>query len=152
MTDPVLPPFTVTPAAIAQIAELGGAVHIDLVSGGCCGTVYDFSAFEDRAEAVEGSRFGCPGAWLLVAPDALEVLSGATLDFSARIRPPRFRVLRNPGTEQVCPCRRSFGTAWPGPGSAACRSYEPMPWDARFEPPARWVRQTGWRRAVDDKR
>ncbi|EWS81362.1 iron-sulfur cluster assembly accessory protein [Brachybacterium phenoliresistens] len=143
----MLPPFTVTRAAVAQIVALGGAVHIGLGSGGCCGTVYAYAVLENPAEASGAALFGCPGAWLLVAPEALDVLTGSTLDYSARIRPPRFRVLRNPRTEHVCPCRRSFGTAWPGAGSASCRSYEPMPWDAEFEPPQRWVKQTGWRRA-----
>ena len=144
MTNTTFPPFTVTQAAIAQIAELGGAIMIDAEDGGCCGSVYAFSVVDDESPGVTGAeRYGCPGAWLLVAPRARGVLPGATLDYAARLRPPRFRVLRNPNTPQVCACRRSFGEPWPGPGRPECCSYRPMPWDRDFEPPAAWKRQTG---------
>ncbi|MBO9706458.1 MAG: iron-sulfur cluster assembly accessory protein, partial [Arthrobacter sp.] len=144
MTNTTFPPFTVTPAAIAQIAALGGAIMIDAEDGGCCGSVYAFSVVDDESPEVTGAeRYGCPGAWLLVAPRARGVLPGATLDYAARLRPPRFRVLRNPNTPQVCACRRSFGEPWPGPGRPECCSYLPMPWDDDFEPPAAWKRQTG---------
>lgn len=35
------PPFDLTRAAIDQIANLGGAVRIDLTEGGCCGKTYE---------------------------------------------------------------------------------------------------------------
>lgn len=150
MSALVLPPFTVTAAAVAEISRLPGNVLIDVTSGGCCGRSYAFRLLDDAHEAPSGSqRFGCEGAWLHVTPAALSVLSGATLDHRSQLRPPRFRVLRNPNTPDTCPCRRSFGSAWPGPGQDTCRSYEPMPWDATFEPPARWRRQTGWTREND---
>ncbi|MGO1976034.1 HesB/IscA family protein [Brachybacterium tyrofermentans] len=140
-----LPPFTVTPSAVEKIAELGGLVLIDLVQGGCCGTAYTYStpAAQDALPSTV-SRFGCSGAWLCVSAEALAVLPGATLDFGSRLRPPRFRVLRNPNTPEVCPCRRSFGKPWPGPRQPTCRSYLPMPWDGEFDPPAAWQRQTGY--------
>lgn len=140
-----LPPFTVTPSAVEKIAELGGWVLIDLVQGGCCGTAYTYSApaSPDTIPSA-ASRFGCPGAWLYVSTEALAMLPGATLDFGSRLRPPRFRVLRNPNTPEVCPCRRSLGKPWPGPRQPTCRSYLPMPWDGEFDPPAAWQRQTGY--------
>lgn len=132
----VFPPFAVSRAAIEAIEALGGAVRVDLEDGGCCGTAYAFSLVDAEDEQVQGdARYGCPGAWLFVTEAVGEVLAGATLDYGARLRPPRFRVSRNPNTEHVCACRRSFGQPWPGPRQPACRSYLPMPWDEEFEPP-----------------
>lgn len=146
-----LPPFTVTPAAIDEIAALGGAVRVDLDQGGCCGTAYAFTLADAADITSDGTMsYGCEGARLLVSAEAVEVLRGATIDYRARTRPPRFSVLRNPSTPEVCPCRRSFGRPWPGRGEPTCRSYQPMPWDQTFEPPAAWRRQTGWRPLSED--
>ncbi|WP_161958502.1 HesB/IscA family protein [Ornithinimicrobium cavernae] len=143
----VLPPFTVTRAAISQIEALGGSLRIDAEDGGCSGTTYEFAAHgrvRADAETLEtDARYGCPGAWLLVGERAAGVLPGATLDYSARLRPPRFRVIRNPNTPDTCPCRRSFGAPWPGPGQPTCRSYDPMPWDSEDDSPRHPRRQTG---------
>lgn len=126
----VFPPFTVTTAAISMLSELG-SVRVDLEEGGCCGTTYVFhQVATDETLAASDSSYGCPGAWLVVSQAAEAVLAGATLDYSDRLRPPRFRVLRNPNTEQHCPCRRSFGQPWPGPRQPTCRAYQPMPWDS----------------------
>ncbi len=153
------PPFTVTPAAIDELVTLGGAVRVDVEPGGCCGTTFVYEvvdgavpdeavldgAADDADPTLAGDVFyGCPGAWLIVSRAAEEVLVGATLDWSGRVRPPRFRVLANPNTEHVCPCRRSFGTPWPGPRQPTCRAYLPMPWDADYDPPRAWKRQTGY--------
>jgi len=140
----VLPPFDVTRAAIDQLETLGGCVLIDVHDGGCCGSTYVFAAVAPEALPADARRYGCPGAWLAVGPAAAEVLPGATLDYAARLKPPRFRVLRNPNTAHVCACRRSFGEPWPGPRQPGCRSYEPMPWDDEYDPPIAWKRQTGY--------
>ena len=141
----VLPPFQVTRAAIDQIETLGGSVRIDIEDGGCCGSTYTFVQLAADYTPDPGEhRFGCPGAWLIVGSKASEVLPGATLDYSPRLKPPRFRVINNPNTPEVCSCRRSFGQPWPGPGQPTCRSYLPMSWDDSYQPPARWVRQTGY--------
>lgn len=169
MDEDLAPPFTVTASAVEQILALGGRLLIGVEPGGCCGTAYVFSLPEDDAVhpldathpdgptpsvgvAVNGSVepddgvavFRCGEAQVRVTPAALDVLRGATLDHGIRQRPPRFRVMRNPNTPLTCPCRRSFGAPWPGPGQPECRSYLPMPWDETFEPPAPWRRQTGW--------
>lgn len=148
MTDmTVHPPFTVSREAIEAIETLGGAVRVGLEQGGCCGTTYVFTLVDADAEEVRGdARYGCPGAWLFVTAAAGAVLEGASLDYGARLRPPRFRILRNPNTEHVCACRRSFGEPWPGPRQPTCRSYAPMPWDGDFDPPRDWARRTGFRR------
>lgn len=145
MGQTLLPPFTVTQAAIDEIERLGGHVRVELTDGGCCGIAYAFTIPEaDSARDPTRHRYGCEGAWLSISDEASAILDGATLDYASRLRPPRFRVIRNPNTEHVCPCRRSFGAPWPGAGSANCRSYLPMPWDTKFDPPANWKRQTGY--------
>lgn len=142
----IFPPFTVTRAAIDQLTALGGAVRVDLEDGGCCGTTYVFDQVDPAApDAAGGTTYGCPGAWLIVSDTAADVLPGATLDYSPRLRPPRFRILGNTNTEHVCPCRRSFGEPWPGPRQPTCRSYQPMPWDTTYAPPGDWKRRTGYR-------
>lgn len=139
-----LPPFRVTPAAIDKIASLGGALRLGVVPGGCSGQAFEFSTGAPEPAAPGWQAFGCPDAWLHVHDRALDVMRGAILDYSERLRPPRFRILRNPSASNPCPCRRSFGEPWPGAGSPHCRSYLPMPWDEGFDPPARWKRQTGY--------
>lgn len=145
MDETSFPPFTVTRAAIGQIESLGGCVRIDVEDGGCCGTTYVYSRDDGDAPLDPGDqRFGCPGAWLVVGAGVAPYLPGATLDYSDRLKPPRFRVVSNPNLEHVCACRRSFGRPWPGPRQPTCRSYAPMPWDEKYEPPTDWARRTGW--------
>ena len=145
--ETVFPPFAVTARAVDAIVTLGGAIRVDLEPGGCCGTTYTYElGVWPEPTGGDDEVYGCPGAWLVVSAVARSVLAGATLDHAERLRPPRFRVLNNPNTEHVCPCRRSFGLPWPGPGQPTCRSYLPMPWDADYDPPARWRRQTGYER------
>lgn len=126
------PPFTVTPTAIQKIEDVGGSVRIDLVDGGCCGTAYDF-----RAHRVIRSSAARARGWsmqLLVSHAAMEILPGTKLDYSDRVRPPRFRVINNPNTPLRaplrCPCNRSFGSTWPGRCQPNCRAKTPMPWDS----------------------
>lgn len=125
MEEPTLPPFEVTETAIANIESVGGTVRVTLDRGGCCGTTYAFGSGEGDPS---DHRFGCHGAWLLVTDEALEVLRGARVDYSDRLAPRRFRVLRNPNTPHRCPCNRSFGAPWPGRGQPDCRARAPMPW------------------------
>lgn len=140
-----LPPFQVTRSAIDQIEALGGSVRVDVEEGGCCGSTFTFARLaSDYAHGDDENRYGCPGAWLIVGSRAARVLSGSTLDYSHKIKPPRFRVISNPNTPEVCSCRRSFGKPWPGPGQPDCRSYFPMSWDDDYQPPARWIPQAGY--------
>ncbi len=121
-----LPPFSVTEAAIEQLVTVGGAVRVDIEPGGCSGQAWVF-AQELPGEGDEA--YGCPGAVLAVSPAALQLLAGARLDYGARLKPPRYRVL---GTAtETCPCRRSFGETWPGREQPDCRAKAPMPWDRR---------------------
>lgn len=102
-------------------------MRIDLIDGGCCGTAYDFTR---HPAASSDQVFGCDGAWLVVSDDAMRILPGTKLDYSDRIKPPRFRVINNPNTPVRCPCNRSFGMTWPGRCQPDCRAKTPMPWDS----------------------
>ncbi|HZB51606.1 MAG TPA: iron-sulfur cluster assembly accessory protein [Mycobacteriales bacterium] len=120
------PPFTVTRPAIDQIEVVGGCVRVDLEPGGCSGRAYAWAL----ADARPGDEvYGCEGAWLVVSADARPVLDGAVVDYGAALKPPRFRVVRNPNTVERCACNRSFGRPWPGRGHPDCRARDPMPWD-----------------------
>ena len=124
--ETVFPPFRVSEAAVDQIVAVGGSVRVDITPGGYCGRTYVFTA--DTPDAGD-EVFGCPGAVLALSSVAVAVMTGAKLDYGAALKPPRFRVLANPNTPLHCPCRRSFGAEWPGPGQPDCRAYVPMPWD-----------------------
>jgi iron-sulfur cluster assembly accessory protein len=124
--ETVFPPFQVSQAAITQIEAAGGSVRIDISPGGCCGRKYLFTA---DVPDVGDHVFGCPGATLALSPIALATLTGARLDYGARLKPPRFRITANPNTPLRCPCNRSFGAEWPGRGQPDCQSELPMPWD-----------------------
>lgn len=141
----MFPPFQVTRAAIDEIERLGGALRIELEEGGCCGLTYTYAKLPtDYTLAPGDQQYGCPGAWLIVGGRVAALLPGAKLDYSDRIKPPRFRVIGNPNTPEICACRRSFGQPWPGPRQPTCRSYLPMPWDTQYDPPRQWKRQTGY--------
>ena len=120
-----------TESAAQKILELtGGAdgrgLRIRLLPGGCCGTYYHFVIDDLRPGdmVVEAS-----GAQVLLEPEVYPVLKGSRLDCGPALKPPRFRVLRNPNTPQKCPCGRSFGRPYPGRKSPQCQAYRPMPWD-----------------------
>lgn len=119
-------PFTLTDAARDQIRALGGHLRIALEAGGCCGTAYVFT-LEDVASDL---HFAIDDFVIRLSPEAVLILEGAHLDYGARIKPPRFRVLRNPNTPERCACNRSFGKPFPGKATPQCRAYEPMPWNA----------------------
>jgi iron-sulfur cluster assembly accessory protein len=126
MTETVLPPFAVTAAAIRQLEVMGGSARVDIRDGGCCGSTY---VFTQDAGIESDTRSGCVGAELFVSDAARVVLTGATLDYSATIKPARFRVMRNPNTPTRCPCNRSFGRDWPGKAQPGCMAKSPMPWN-----------------------
>lgn len=111
-----------TPQAEAKLRELAG-VRLTVEPGGCCGTCYRFRL----GGPVDGDRVVAPG--LALSPEAAAVLQGALLDYGAGLKPPRFRVLRNPNTPVKCPCGRSFGRPFPGKSTPVCEAYRAMDWD-----------------------
>lgn len=129
--------LTVTARAVAKITELTRAsgsqmegLRIDLRPGGCCGTFYHFSldlpASGDLVWEVSTAR-------IITTPAVAQLVQGARLDYGAGLKPPRFRILRNPNTPVKCPCGRSFGSPYPGKSTPFCQAYTPMCWDQEGE-------------------
>lgn len=122
-----------TEAAVQRINHLMShdgrplvGLRIQLHQGGCCGTSYHFVL--DTPKPGDQVITHDP-VRLLLAPDAAPVLTGAKLDYGPRLKPPRFRVLRNPNTPHRCACGRSFGSPYPGRSTPQCQAYLPMEWD-----------------------
>jgi iron-sulfur cluster assembly accessory protein len=113
-----------SPAAVNEIQRLG-TLRLDLAEGGCCGTYYHFSRERRRPGDLVTS---VGAAELSLSPQAAPVVAGSVLDFGSTLKPPRFRLLRNPNAPLRCPCGRSFGQPYPGRPTARCQAYWPMPW------------------------
>jgi iron-sulfur cluster assembly accessory protein len=113
-----------SPAAVSEIQRLG-MLRLDLAEGGCCGTYYQFSC-ECRRPGDLVLAVGA--AELALSPQAAPIVAESVLDFGANLKPPRFRLLRNPNAPLRCPCGRSFGQPYPGRPTARCQAYWPMPW------------------------
>ena len=108
---------------VGQDGRPGAGLRIALEPGGCCGLFYYMVVdVPRRGDAVVDAG----GVRLLLSPAAARCLDGARLDYSDRLKPPRFRV-QNPQAPDRCPCGRSFGSPWRG-RSPDCRAYEPPPW------------------------
>lgn len=127
--------MVVTPAAIDKIRVLVAAygnpeagLRISLRTGGCSGTCYSFAI--DTIHADDDLLAG-DDVCIFLAPAAVSVVHGAKLEYGARRKPPRFRVLHPPNTLMTCPCGRSFGRPYPGKPTPFCQAYAPMPWDAQ---------------------
>jgi Fe-S cluster assembly iron-binding protein IscA len=103
------------PRAVEQIEAVGGSVRVDVEAGGCCGSTYVFTAGPaDQSD----HAFGCPGAVLAVSRSALPVLTGARLDYSGRVKPPRFPSDRQPEHAGAVPVQPILRRAVAGPRGA----------------------------------
>ena len=102
-------PVAVTESAIRRIAEISEAegarklLRVAVLGGGCSGFQYDF-ALED-APTPEDKLFG--EGHVLVDPDSLPFLSGATIDFRDELIGARFAI-DNPNATSSCGCGTSF--------------------------------------------
>lgn len=69
---------------------------------------------------------------LTLAPGgkAAVVIKGTRLDYGARLKALRLRILGNPNTPHRCRCDRSFGQPVPGRVTPRCRASDPLPWAA----------------------
>jgi Fe-S cluster assembly iron-binding protein IscA len=97
----------VTTTAIAQIKYVGGYMHCFVAAAGCAGVGLFFST---RLNIGERTYVTVSGANIEITLDTFLAAhaAGATLDYGAQLKPPRFRWIRLnvPGR---CSCRRSFG-------------------------------------------
>lgn len=119
-----------TESALRQIQRLlaaegrpGYSLRISLQPGGCSGQFIYFGV--ERKQ--EGDHTIAAGEALIYVDQGLAaLLEGVTLDYSDRIRPPRFR-FRNLRADHRCACGRSIGSPYLGK-SQQCRAYELPPW------------------------
>ncbi|GAA5513487.1 iron-sulfur cluster insertion protein ErpA [Deinococcus carri] len=118
-------PPQLTPAALAQIRTLGSVLRVSLEPGGGCGTAYAFALAAQPGDLTHDLG----SVTLALSPEVARVLTGARLDYGARLKPPRFRVLAHPNTPHRCACNRSFGVPFPGRVTPECRAYQPMLWN-----------------------
>ncbi|WP_052402315.1 HesB/IscA family protein [Muricoccus aerilatus] len=102
-------PFTVTPAALAQVAEIAAAqgrpsagLRLAVEAGGCSGFQYKF----DLAEAPEADDLVVEGR-VFVDPVSLDLLRGAQLDWADELIGAHFKV-SNPVAVSGCGCGVSF--------------------------------------------
>ena len=104
-----LPP-KVTDRAFARLAEIGAgasgkALRVAVEGGGCSGFQYAFDLVtgpEPGDEVIERD-----GARVVIDPESLPFLLGATLDFEDTLAGARF-VVDNPNASGSCGCGVSF--------------------------------------------
>lgn len=109
-------PFTLTPAAAARIRALLArptsaaaghtALRLTVEAGGCSGFSYVFAL--DSAAQPGDVTVGDAGATLVVDGVSLELVRGATIDFSSELIRQGFTVAGNPNAEAGCGCGSSF--------------------------------------------
>lgn len=120
-----------TLTAIQKINELcqddNEGLRIQLLPGGCSGTYYHFTISKVEENDIVFNFEQNIKVYLDSATSLL--LQGSTIDYKQTLKPPRFRVLKNPNTPLKCPCGRSFGNPYPGKVTPDCKAYTRMVWD-----------------------
>lgn len=102
------PALTLTPQAEAHLCKLatekGQHVRLEIQAGGCSG----FQRVFRLDTARDGDlRFGPNGAELLIDPISLDLVRGATIDYSDTLAGAEF-VLKIPTATARCGCGASF--------------------------------------------
>jgi len=115
MPDGTTPPsasFSVTPRALAQVAEIAAragrpsaGLRVAVLAGGCSGFQYSFELEDTPAGddlVLEGG-----GSRVMIDPVSLDLLSGAELDWADELIGAHFTV-KNPQAASGCGCGASF--------------------------------------------
>jgi iron-sulfur cluster assembly accessory protein len=116
LSTPPSAPFSLTPAAAARIRTLLArpasaaaghtALRLTVEAGGCSGFSYVFGL--DSTLQPGDVAVGAPDAPLVVDGVSLELVRGATVDFSSELIRQGFTVAGNPNAEGGCGCGSSF--------------------------------------------
>jgi iron-sulfur cluster assembly protein len=116
------PVLTVTPLAAQTVKSLlaekqlaGHALRVFVAGGGCSGMQYGM-AFEENPQPMD-EVFEVDGIQVVVDPNSMDYLRGATIDYVDNLMGGGFRI-DNPNAVASCGCGSSFRTAGsdPGPG------------------------------------
>ena len=96
-------------ARLAEIAEADGreacALRVAVLGGGCSGFSYEFELADGADEG--DTVIERDGQKILVDPESLPFLAGATVDFKDELIGARFAV-ENPNATATCGCGTSF--------------------------------------------
>ena len=105
--------FFLTAAAAQRIAEVIARennpdlmLRLSVSGGGCAGFRYGFTL--DDSPTADDVTFEHMGARVVIDQCSLDLLAGATLDFSETLMEASFQVL-NPNATSSCGCGASFG-------------------------------------------
>lgn len=99
--------FRVTAAAVDRVRTLGGSLYCFVGPGGCGGTTLLFAIEGIDADQVVVA-LPVHDVRISLSPTLADRATGATLDYGASLKPPRFRWARL-SVPYRCTCRRSFG-------------------------------------------
>ncbi len=108
---PPMEPFSVSPRAAAQIAQIvaetgaPAALRVAVLAGGCSGFQYKFDL--DQQTAPDDLVIQKEGATVVVDPVSLDLLAGAELDYVDKLMGSYFAVT-NPNATSACGCGTSF--------------------------------------------
>ncbi len=111
MDQSVSEQFSVTARAAGRIKTIlqteppGAMLRVSVSGGGCSGFQYGFEV--ETESASDDLRIDQDGAVVLVDPDSLPFVAGATLDFVDDLIGQSFRVV-NPNATASCGCGTSF--------------------------------------------
>jgi iron-sulfur cluster assembly accessory protein len=107
-------PITLTDVAVSKVAELlaqedaaGLALRVAVRPGGCSGFSYEMFFDADVAEDDVVREFGDAKVKVVVDSASVELLKGATLDYSDGLNDAGFHVT-NPNASRTCGCGSSF--------------------------------------------
>ena len=125
------PALSVTPSAVSIIKNLleqreipQHALRVFVTGGGCSGLQYGM-AFQESPEMGD-TVVSSDGVRLLVDPNSIQYLRGATIDYVDSLIGGGFRI-DNPNALSSCGCGHSFkgdeGQAASGSGCGTCGSY-----------------------------
>jgi iron-sulfur cluster assembly protein/iron-sulfur cluster insertion protein len=104
---------TLTPRAVARIAQIRDAegytdmaLRLSIRPGGCSGFSYDLK-FDSQIDEHDMVSEYDAGVRLVVDPQSLEMLRGASVDFEDGLMGQGFAV-SNPSASRSCGCGQSF--------------------------------------------
>lgn len=104
---------TITEKAAEKVRDLmveqggeGKGLRVFVTGGGCAGYSYGM-AFDDRSQDDLVAEAG--GVQVLVDPESLPILEGATIDFIDELSGSGFTI-ENPNAVKTCGCGHSFTT------------------------------------------